>query len=238
MKNENERTKKTDANVHKDHRERMKSRFLSGGLDGFDPHNVLELLLFYSIPQRDTNVIAHRLIDKFGSLSAVFDATYEELISVDGISEHSATLIKLIPALLNRYSADKNREKLNVSSLDKAGEYLVNRYAGIDVETVFLMLLDNKNDLIDCVKIHEGSVNSSAITTRVLVETALYKRASSVILAHNHPRGIALPSSDDLFTTRTVKNAFDAVGVDMLAHIIVANNSYRDIMERKLDDGR
>ena len=238
MKDEKARAKKNAGNVHKNHRERMKSRFLSGGLDGFDPHNVLELLLFYSIPQRDTNEIAHRLIDKFGSLSAVFDATYEELISVDGISEHSATLIKLIPALLNRYSADKNREKLNVSSLDKAGEYLVNRYAGIDVETVFLMLLDNKNDLIDCVKIYEGSVNSSAITTRVLVETALYKRASSVILAHNHPRGIALPSSDDLFTTRTVKNAFDAVGVDMLAHIIVANNSYRDIMERKLDDGR
>ena len=232
MKDENKRAKKPAENVHKDHRERMKSRFLSGGLDGFDPHNVLELLLFYSIPQRDTNVIAHRLIGKFGSLSAVFDATYEELVSVDGISEHSATLIKLIPALFNRYSADKNREKLNVSSLDRAGEYLVNRYAGIDVETVFLMLLDNKNDLIDCVKIYEGSVNSSAITTRVLVETALYKHASSVILAHNHPRGIALPSSDDLYTTRAVKNAFDAVGVDMLAHIIVANNSYRDILEK------
>lgn len=225
-----------DENFHKEHRERMKARFISDGIDVFEPHNVLELLLFYSIPRRDTNVTAHRLIDKFGSLHSVFDAPYEELLSVEGISEHSATLIKLIPALLNRYSADKNMAKVNISALDDAGRYLVNRYEGIGVETVYLMLLDNKNDLIDCVKIHEGSVNSSAITTRVLVETALFKHASSVILAHNHPRGIALPSSDDLHTTRTVKNAFDAVGVNMLAHIIVAGGSFCDILEHRNEE--
>lgn len=220
-------------NLHKEHRERMKARFLSDGLDVFEPHNVLELLLFYSIPRRDTNVTAHRLIEKFGSLHSVFDAPYGELLSVEGISEHSATLIKLVPALLNKYSADKNSTRVRISSLDEAGQYLVNRFDGIGVETVYLMLLDNKSDLIDCVKIHEGSVNSSAITTRVLVETALFKHASSVILAHNHPHGIALPSSDDLFTTRTVKNAFDAVGVNMLAHLIVAGKSYCDILENK-----
>lgn len=225
--------KNSTSNIHKNHRERLKSRFLSDGLGGFDAHNVLELLLFYSIPQRDTNETAHRLIDKFGSLSAVFDAPYEELLTVNGISAHSATLIKLMPSLWGRYSSDKNRAKAHISSIDDAGKYLVNKYAGVNIETVFLMLLDNKNDLIDCIKVHEGSVNSSAITTRVLVEAALYKRASSVILAHNHPQGIAIPSPDDLFTTHSVKNAFDAVGIDMLAHIIVASETYRDIMGKK-----
>ena len=234
---EKDSTKKaTDKNIHKEHRERMKSRFLQDGLDVLDAHQVLELLLFYSIPRRDTNVIAHRLIDKFGSLPSVFDAPYEELLSIEGISDHSATLIKLVPALINRYSADKNKSRIRISSLDDAGRYLVNRYEGIEVETVYLMLLDNKNDLIDCVKIHEGSINSSAITTRVLVEAALYKHASSVILAHNHPRGIALPSSDDLHTTRTVRSAFDAVGVNMLAHLIVAGNSFCDILEHKKEE--
>ena len=227
---------RSEGNLHKEHRERMKARFLSDGLDVFDAHNVLELLLFYSIPRRDTNVTAHRLIDKFGSLHSVFDAPYEELLSVEGISEHSATLIKLVPALLNRYSADKNSSRVRISSLDDAGRYLVNRYDGIGVETVYLMLLDNKNDLIDCVKIHEGSVNSSAITTRVLVETALFKHASAAILAHNHPHGIALPSSDDLHTTRAVKSAFDAVGVNMMAHLIVAGNSFCDILEHKNEE--
>lgn len=217
--------------MHENHRERMKQRFLTDGIDHFDAHNVLELLLFYSIPQRDTNEIAHALMERFGSLAAVFDAPFDELVSVPGIKEHSATLIKLIPALSRRYAVEKNRTSDALSSIDKIGRYLVDRYVGINIETVFLLLLDNKFGLIECVKVHEGSVNSSAITLRRLVETALFKHASMAVLAHNHPGGVALPSSDDLFTTREVKRAFDLMEIKLLAHIIVAGDSYLDILK-------
>lgn len=216
--------------MHKDHRKHTKDRFLSEGLDSFEPHNVLELLLFYSIPQKDTNETAHMLINRFGSLSAVFDAPYDDLLTVPGISEHSATLIKLIPAISRRYAMEKNSKVTKLSSIEDIGKYLVARYLGVTEETVLLLLLNNKFGLIDCVKVHEGSVNSSAITMRKLIETALFKRASMVVLAHNHPSGVALPSSDDLFTTQQVKRAFDLVEIGMLAHIIVAGDTFTNIL--------
>ena len=216
--------------MHKDHRKHTKDRFLSEGLDSFEPHNVLELLLFYSIPQKDTNETAHMLINRFGSLSAVFDAPYDDLLTVPGISEHSATLIKLIPAISRRYAMEKNSKVTKLSSIEDIGKYLVARYLGVTEETVLLLLLDNKFGLIDCVKVHEGSVNSSAITMRKLIETALFKRASMVVLAHTHPPGVALPSSDDLFTTQQVKRAFDLVEIGMLAHIIVAGDTFTNIL--------
>ena len=216
--------------MHKDHRKHTKDRFLSEGLDSFEPHNVLELLLFYSIPQKDTKETAHMLINRFGSLSAVFDAPYDDLLTVPGISEHSATLIKLIPAISRRYAMEKNSKVTKLSSIEDIGKYLVARYLGVTEETVLLLLLDNKFGLIDCVKVHEGSVNSSAITMRKLIETALFKRASMLVLAHNHPSGMALPSSDDLFTTQQVKRAFDLVEIGMLAHIIVAGDTFTNIL--------
>ncbi len=216
--------------MHENHRERLKNRFRTEGLDCFEPHNVLELLLFYSIPQKDTNETAHLLIERFGSLSEVFDAPIEELVKVPGIKEHSATLIKMIPALSRRYLMDKNHGSEPLSSMDKIGRYLVDKYFGINVETVFLLMLDNKFDVIDCVKIHEGSVNSAAITLRRLVELALYRRASMVVLAHNHPSGVAIPSSDDLFTTREVKRAFDIMEIKMLGHILVAGDQFVNIL--------
>ena len=102
--------------MHKEHRSRMKNRFLAEGIDSFEPHEILELLLYYSIPQKDTNELAHTLIDRFGKLSAVFDAPYDDLLSVPGVSEHTATLIKLIPALSRRYALEKNSKILLATS--------------------------------------------------------------------------------------------------------------------------
>ena len=117
--------------MHKDHRNRLKNRFLAEGLDHFEPHNVLELLLFYGIPQKDTNELAHTLINRFGSLEKVFDAPFQDLLTVPGIKEHSATLIKLIPALARVYSVEKNKSGDALSNVDAWGQYFVNRYIGI-----------------------------------------------------------------------------------------------------------
>ena len=211
----------------------MKERFLREGIENFEPHNVLELLLFYSIPQKDTNEIAHRLINRFGSLSAVFEASFSELIEIDGIKEHSATLIKLIPALAQRYVSEANSFSGSfIPTIEEAGKYFKAKYIGATKEIVYLLLLDNKYKIIDCVKIHEGSVNSSAITIRKLAELAISNKASCAVLAHNHPGGIAFPSADDVFTTNQIAHAFELLGINLLGHIIVAGDKYTDIMNR------
>lgn len=218
--------------MHEHHRQRMKERFLREGIENFEPHNVLELLLFFSIPQKDTNEIAHRLIDRFGSLAAVFDAPFSELIKVDGIKEHSATLIKLVPALAQRYISEANsNDGKFLPTMADVGKYFISKYIGATKETVYLLLLDNKYKIIDCVKIHEGSVNSSAITMRKLIELALESKASAAVLAHNHPGGIPVPSADDIFTTKETERAFTLIGVSFLGHILVAGNKYVNILD-------
>jgi DNA repair protein RadC len=217
--------------MHEQHRKRMKERFLREGIENFEPHNVLELLLFYSIPQKDTNETAHRLIERFGSLSAVFEAPFSELIKVDGIKEHSATLIKLIPELAQRYVSEANSIGGTIlPTADDAGRYFKAKYIGSTREIVYLLLLDNKYKIIDCVKVHEGSVNSSAITMRKLIEAAIEAKAAHAVLAHNHPSGLPIPSSDDIFTTRETARAFALIGVNFLAHILVAGDKYVDIL--------
>lgn len=220
-------------NPHRAHRARVKARFLRGGLDDFSPHEVLELILFYAIPQKDTNVIAHRLLDRFGTLCGVFGATTEELCQVAGISEHAALLLRLwLPAASYALTREKEGRDLCFRTVGTIGDYFVQRYIGVGCETVYLMLLDNRYGLIDCVKVHEGSVNSVSVTPRKLIEHALFRHAAMAVLAHNHPGGVPIPSGEDLHTTASIREAFDMVGVPLLEHILVAGNSYTPILLR------
>ena len=216
--------------MHKDHRTRVKNRFLAEGLDHFEPHNILELLLFYAIPQKDTNELAHTLINRFGSLENVFDASYQDLLTVPGIKEHSATLIKMIPALARRYSIEKNKSGESLVDVDAWGKYFVSRYVGVNVETVFLLLLDNKFNVIDGVKLHEGSVSSSAVNIRKMTEIIFSKNAPMVVLAHNHPSGVAIPSGADIDLTIDLFRAFQVLDITFLAHILVAGDTYVNIL--------
>lgn len=223
---------KLSDNPHRAHRARVKERFMRGGLDSFSPHELLELILFYAIPQKDTNVLGHRLIERFGSLAGVFSARHEELCEVEGISDHAATLLRLwLPAASYALAREKEEERV-FDTVGRIGEYLVRRYIGVGCETVFLMLLDNSYRLIDCVKVYEGSVNSVGITARKLIETALFRGAAMAVLAHNHPNGTVIPSSDDLHTTATVRDAFETVGVSFLEHILVAGKDFVPILLR------
>lgn len=221
--------------MHEQHRLRLKNRFLREGLDNFEPHNVLELLLFYSIPRKDVNDTAHDLINRFGSISGVFDASYDELMTVPGIKEHSATLIKMIPDIARYYINDKNFDKKATYNLDTIGEFFINKYIGINVETVYLALLDNKLSLIDCVKVHEGSVNSARFDSGLLVKKAFLKNASAVVLAHNHPNGYAIPSSDDKASTRNIELLFESIGVTFLEHIVVGSGKFCPILSKRAD---
>ena len=212
--------------VHRGHRERLKARFLDTGLDSFTDVQALELLLFYAIPQRDTNPVAHALLDRFGSLSQVLDAEPAELKKVPGISDHAATLLRLVTDLGRFYQVDSAQRTQTLTTLDACGAYLVPRFFGRRLETVFLLCLDAKCKVLCCREIGEGSVNAASISVRKVVEAALSANATTVVLAHNHPSGVALPSADDVQTTRRIAAALSAVEVRLIDHIVVAEGDY------------
>lgn len=217
--------------IHDGHRQRLKERFLRDGLDGFTDIQVLELLLFYAIPVRDTNPLAHGLLDKFGSLAAVLDAPMEKLTQVDGIKEHTATLIKLSKAIGRCYEVSKLGEMRILPTIEACGDYLIAFFKDRKNETVFLLSLDAKLKVLECREVGEGSINYASVPVRRVVEMALAAGASSVVLAHNHPSGIALPSGDDIQTTRRVAAALSAVEIKLVDHIVVADDDYVSLVQ-------
>lgn len=212
--------------AHKGHRERLKRRFLENGLDNFTDIQALELLLFFAIPQKDTNPIAHALLDHFGSLARVLEASPVELKKVTGISDHAATLLTLVTQLGRFYQVDAARCIQCLTTLDACGEYLVPYFFGRTRETVFLLCLDAKCKVLCCKEVGEGSINSASVSVRKIVETALASNATTVVLAHNHPSGVALPSEEDVETTNRVAAGLNAVEIQLADHIVVADGDY------------
>jgi DNA repair protein RadC len=212
--------------VHDGHRERMKNRFEQHGLENFDDHNVLELLLFYALPRGDVNPLAHALLERFGSLASVFDAPIEELCKVPGIGHSTALLIKLIPQISRRYLISRTSFDDILDSSKKAGQYLLPRFYAERDEIVYMVCLDAKCKVINCKLLFQGSVNSANVSIRKIVENALTYNATSVIIAHNHTSGIALPSQEDQITTRRIETCLKAVDITLTDHIIVADDDF------------
>lgn len=199
---------------------------MKSGLDDFAPHNVLEFLLFYSIPRGDTNPIAHRLIDAFGSLSGVFDATPEELMKVSGVGESTAILISMIPQMARKYLEDKADAVNVVGGCGDIGAYLLPKFVGRTNEALMMVSIDNKNKVISCSVVAEGTVDSAKVSRRKVMEEAMKVKATRVILAHNHPRGVAVPSAEDVAMTREIGRLFAQVGIELVDHIIIADDDY------------
>ena len=217
--------------IHTGHRQRMKERFLSEGLDHFTDIQVLELILFYCIPQKDNNPIAHALLNHFGSLSQVLEASPAELQKVKGIGENTATFLHLITQVGRYYLVDRVQRLEILPTIEACGNYLVPRFFGRKVETVFLLCLDAKCKVLCCKEVGEGSVNSAGISIRRIVETALGANATSVVLAHNHPSGMALPSAEDIQTTRRVAAALNTVDILLADHIVVADDDFVSMVQ-------
>lgn len=220
---------------HDGHRKRLKARFIKSGLDDFEPHNVLELLLFYSIPRKDTNPLAHKLINHFGSLSAVFDARPEELMKVDGITENTAALISMIPQLARKYLEDKTDAVNAISGFDDIGTYLMPKFVGRTVETIMLAALDNKNKIISCSVIAEGGNDRANLSKRKVMEEAIRVGATRVVLAHNHPRGFAMPSKEDIRLTEEVYALLRTVEIELVDHIIFAEDDFVSLAASGID---
>lgn len=217
-----EKNRKFD-NPHENHRARLRETFRKAGVEGMPDHNLLELLLFYSIPRKDTNELAHRLISTFGSLNGVFDASYEQLLEVDGIGESSALLLSIIPAVCRQYIEGSISEKINLSDPNDAMDYVIKKFYGNNKHESFYMLcLDGLGNLINCCKMGEGSAGTVTVDKRDILETAFRNNADKVILAHNHPNGVAAPSRDDMVLTSDFSSLFLSVGIRLADHIIVA----------------
>ena len=216
---------------HDGHRQRLKERFLKEGLDHFSDVQVLELLLFYAIPRQDTNPIAHNLLEQFGSLAQVLEAPVEELEKVPGIGRNAAILLSLSTSLGRYYQVERAMNIRILRTVEECGEYLVPFFYGRRNETVFLLCLDAKCKVLCCKEIGEGSVNSAGVPIRRIVETALGANATTVVLAHNHPSGLALPSGEDITTTCRVAAALSAVEINLADHIVVADDDFVSIAQ-------
>lgn len=212
--------------VHDGHRERLKERFRSEGLDGFTEVQVLELLLFYSVPRKDTNEIAHALLEKFGTLAQVLDANPADLEKVPGMGSSSALFLKLLSAAGRRYQISRTESATILRTLEQCGAYLQPRFFGRKHEAVFLLCLDAKCKVLACKQVGEGSVNSAGVPIRRIVETALSANATMVVLAHNHPSGLALPSADDIQTTKRLAVALDTVEITLIDHLVFSDDDY------------
>ena len=222
--------------IHREHRRRVKNRFLGEGMDHFDEVHALELLLFYAIPQGDVNPLAHRLLDHFGGLHQVLTAPPEQLMQVTGVGEHTAILLGLVKGISQKYLISQADANIHLDTLEDCGTYLMDRFLGRRDEVVMLLCLDAKRMPLCCRIVSEGSVNTAEVSVRKVVEAALAVNATSAVLAHNHPSGLALPSMEDIVTTRRVAVALDAVGITLEDHIVVAGRDYVSLRDSNYYD--
>lgn len=220
------------------HRQRVKDRFRKEGLDSFDEVHALELLLFYAVPRIDTKPLARNLLDRFGSLALVLEATEAELLTVPGVGENIATYLSLITAAGRYYQMCRSERPVILDSTGKYGAYLKDLFYGRRNEMVYLLCLDAKCKVLSCRKVGEGDVNSVNVPIRKVVETALNTNATMVILAHNHPSGFALPSGEDIDTTERIARALGAMDIVLADHVIVSDDEFISMVQSRCYDPR
>ena len=211
--------------VHDGHRQRKKEQFLRRGLEGFADHEVLELLLYYAIPRRDTNELAHRLIDRFGTLRGVFDAAPEELRQVDGMGESAALFLQLLPAVGRRVLLNEKKEVI-LNSVETVGAFFARLLDAERREVLYQVCLDAKGKLLSYHRLASGTVSVAPVSVREVVENALRCDASRVVLGHNHPSGVALPSEEDRQITLQIQQALATMSIALVDHIIVADGDF------------
>jgi DNA repair protein RadC len=220
--------------IHAGRRERLRKRFIVERLEAFEPHEVLELLLSYAIPRKDTNAIAHALLKKYGRLSEIFEADVCELADTPGIGEYAAVLLSLVPQLSRRYASDRWGDRPCIDSSVKAGEFARNLLVGYVYEVFYVISLNTRNLVNNASMVQEGTVNEARVYPRLVVETALRHKAVNIILAHNHPGGSLVASSADIELTKRIGQALSSISINVVDHIIVAGNGYYSFAENRL----
>lgn len=220
------------------HRKRLRERFREEGLDHFDEATALELLLFYAKPRTDTKALAKELIKRFGSLSRVLEAPPAELEAVAGIGESTATFLSLFTQMSRYYLVNHSDNPKILNSSEKYGKFLVGHFHGRWDESVFLLCLDAKCKMLACHLVGQGGISSANVPLRKIVEVALATKASTVILAHNHPGGVAVPSEADKEATERLAMALSTMDIVLADHVIVADMEFVSLAQSGIYDPR
>lgn len=225
-------------NPHEGHRQRVKNRFLKHGLDSFEDHQVLEALLFYSVPKKDTNELAHLLLNTYGTIDKVFEAEYDDLIKIKGIGDNTASLIKFIQMISKRYvySTFIQDEAIRLDNPEKLTSFCRTLFKGEKKEVVYAIALDDELYLIDKMKINSGEPNRVDVPFRNLTEFAIKCNCTRMVITHNHPNGSMFPSRADIYSTSSVADQLSSVDVELVDHIVVGRNGATSIREQNPDE--
>ena len=220
--------------LHQGHRARVKKAYIQCGIDHFEDHQVLELLLFYCYPRKDTKIIAHQMIKCFGSLHNLLEANPKDIMEKCGVTENVAVLVSLTPHLARRYIKSRWKEKPVLDNTGEVGNYAKSIFIGKKYECFYLICLNSQYGLLGSEMVHEGTIDSVAIYPRNLVEICLRYNASYVVLAHNHPSGDLTASREDIQVTKEVKKILNLIDIEVLDHVIVAGENYFSFSKRDL----
>ena len=212
-------------NIHSGHRSRVRERINNGGLETMHNHEILEYLLFHTVPYKDTNPLAHKLIQHFGSFHAVMDASYDDLMLVSGVSDVTATFLTSLPTVFRKYSEDI-MDCSTISSSEDIVKFMTYKFAGCTKERVYLLSLDKGLNIKNCSMISEGQTGEIVLEKRKVMEVAIRNNADVVILVHNHPNMIVTPSSNDIESTFVILRMLAGVGIRLIDHIVIAGNNY------------
>ncbi len=217
--------------MHDNHRQRMIERCQRTGFDSFADHEILEMLLYFSKPRCDTNETAHLLLERFGRIDNVFEATPEELMQIDGIGQRSAVLMHLIRESARRYTKAVMQNRKRFSHIREVAEYAHACFVGATTEQLYLFLFNNGMEMIDSILLTTGAINSAEIPSRMMIEKAILKKAACAVLAHNHPHGMAVPSESDIQLTYHAAEVLGLINIPLLEHLVFAENRYACIMK-------
>lgn len=212
--------------MHEGHRERMRKRILDNGIASLQPHEVLEYMLYYVVPRKDTNELAHELINTFGSFSAVLNADYEDLLAVKNMTENGAHFLSSAADISRYYMKVNTAEKVKLSTRTACVKYMKPFFAGENIEKAYLLCLDAQNNLINCVFLASGQPSKVGIDVRQVVDAALKNKAVAVILAHNHPSGSVQPSHDDIEVTNAAALALELLQIRLYDHFIFGGDTH------------
>ena len=221
-------------NIHSGHRQRVKEEYLRSGIENFSDIRALEMLLFYGIQRKDTNPIAHELLDRFGSLQNVFSASVPELKDA-GLPEHAAILVSLVPGLARKAIIEKEEKELKYfRSSGEIGKYIQSCFLADRDERFLIYCLDSSLKLLSRKEVAHGVVNKVNVDIRRIAEIALTSKCTSCIIAHNHPDGLSEPSRDDILVTDRIRDALATVGIRLNDHFIVCENGFYSFAEHGL----
>ncbi|MBQ6019564.1 MAG: RadC family protein [Clostridia bacterium] len=222
MRNDKKQEKRVTSEFdHSGHRERLREEFLKNGAEKMRDYEILEFLLFYCIPRKDTRPIARRLLNKFGSLSAVLDASVNELVEVEGVGRNSAALLSLLPSLAGRYLTDgKTEKKAMLCDHEKLADYLAGYFVGKCTECFFVLCMDGARRPIRCELLNEGEEYNVVVNVRRMGLIVAESKAAYVAVAHNHPLSSSVPSAADVELTQKIADVVSALGAQLVDHLI------------------